>query len=137
MEYRIEADDSLGNMQVLKLLLQPLVENAIYHGVRAKRGRGCIVVSVQRADEDQMTFSVSDNGIGIEPEKLRALQADLSAGVRPATQSGGFGLFNVSQRIRLYYGTGLQITSVYREGTTVSFTIPCKEQENVSYISGR
>ena len=73
----------------------------------------------------------------IEPEKLRALQADLAAGVRPATQSGGFGLFNVSQRIRLYYGTGLQITSVYREGTTVSFTIPCKEQENVSYISGR
>lgn len=137
MEYRIEADESLGNMQVLKLLLQPLVENAIYHGVRAKRGRGCIVVSVQRTGEDQMTFSVSDNGIGIEPEKLRALQADLEAGVRPATQSGGFGLFNVSQRIRLYYGTGLQITSVYREGTTVSFTIPCKEQENVSYISGR
>lgn len=137
MEYRIEADESLGNMQVLKLLLQPLVENAIYYGVRAKRGRGRIVVSVQRTDKDQMTFSVSDNGIGIEPEKLRALQADLSAGVRPATQSGGFGLFNVSQRIRLYYGTELQITSVYWEGTTVSFTIPCKEQENVSYISGR
>lgn len=137
MEYRIEADESLGNMQVLKLLMQPLVENAIYHGVRAKRGRGRIVVSVQRTDKDQMTFSVSDNGIGIEPEKLRALQADLSAGVRPATQSGAFGLFNVSQRIRLYYGTELLITSVYREGTTVSFTISCKEQENVSYISGR
>lgn len=131
MEYRIETDDSLDQAPVLKLLLQPLVENAIYHGVRAKRGRGCIVVSVQRTGTDQMTFSVADNGIGIEPDKLRALQADLSAGVCAATASGGFGLFNVSQRIRLYYGASLQIASVYREGTTISFTIPCKEQENV------
>ena len=137
MEYRMEVDGSLGQMPVLKLLLQPLVENAIYHGVRAKRGRGTIVVSVQRSGADRMTFSVSDNGIGIGPEKLRALQAGLSAGVCPATASGGFGLYNVSQRIRLYYGAGLQITSVYREGTTVSFTIPCKEQDNVSYLSGR
>lgn len=138
MEYRIEADDSLAHMPVLKLLLQPLVENAIYHGVRAKRGRGrgCIVVRVRREAGDRMTFSVSDNGIGIQPDRLRALQADLSAGVCPATSSGGFGLYNVSQRIRLYYGTGLQITSVYQEGTTISFTIPCKEQDNVSNLSG-
>ena len=136
LEYNIEMDESLAQVPVLKLLLQPLVENAIYHGVRAKRGRGRIVVSALRAGAGHMTFSVADNGIGIEPDRLRALQDGLASGACPATPSGGFGLYNVAQRIRLYYGTGLQITSIYREGTTISFTIPCKEQENVSYLSG-
>lgn len=127
MSYRIEIEEALYQYQILKLLLQPLVENAIYHGIKKQRGRGMIVVKGIRNADNTMTFTVSDTGIGMKPEQLEQVRNSLMAERPP---SNGFGLYNVNQRIRLYYDApGLQISSTYREGTTISFTLPCRLKE--------
>lgn len=123
MQYQIEVDDALSHFPILKLLLQPLVENAIYHGIKNKRGRGTITVRGRLNPDCTMTFSVSDTGMGMTGERLAQVRAALQASDGP---QAGFGLYNVNQRIRLYYNNpGLQIESTYKAGTTVSFTIPC------------
>lgn len=123
MQYQIDVEDRLREYQILKLLLQPLVENAIYHGIKKKRGRGLITVTGRYNPGRTMTFTVSDTGIGMTEDRLREVRAMLDADSAPRT---GFGLYNVNQRIRLYYDNpGLTIESSYRSGTSISFTIPC------------
>ncbi|WP_283674683.1 sensor histidine kinase [Butyricicoccus sp. Marseille-Q5471] len=124
MQYEIDIDPSLSGCRMLKLMLQPLVENAIYHGVKQKRGRGMIRVTGRRAG-DRMRFSVEDNGMGMKHERLEALRRSL----RDPNAPGGYGLRNVEQRLRLYYHTGLAIESEYRVGTTVHFCLPCDMAE--------
>ena len=132
MQYRIDVDEELLSCSMLKLLLQPLVENALYHGIKSKRGRGTITITGRRNADQTMTFTVSDTGDGMTPERLAALQTTLTA---DRTPQSGFGLYNVNQRIRLYYGTGgLRIQSVYRAGTSVSFTIPCCTEQRREYV---
>jgi two-component system sensor histidine kinase YesM len=118
---------------LLKLLLQPLVENALYHGIKNKRGKGLITVHgwIEAHKEWEMTdwlcFSVEDDGIGMTAEQLAALknqteiQDDLSL-----SPSQSYGLYNVGKRLELYYNqTGLlEIQSVYKEGTKVTLRIP-------------
>lgn len=123
MQYQIDIDDKLRQHQILKLLLQPLVENAIYHGIKKKRGRGLITVTGRLNPDQTMTFSVSDTGMGMTEERLREIRTALASDHAPNT---GFGLYNVNQRIQLYYDNpGLNIESTYQKGTTISFTIPC------------
>ena len=123
MQYQIDIDSKLRQYKILKLLLQPLVENAIYHGIKKKRGRGLITVTGRLNPNQTMTFSVSDTGIGMTTERLQEIRVALASETAPGTS---FGLYNVNQRIQLYYDNpGLTIKSTYREGTTVSFTIPC------------
>ncbi|MDO4271311.1 MAG: sensor histidine kinase [Eubacteriales bacterium] len=126
MRYRIDVEDELRKYQILKLLLQPLVENAIYHGVKKKRGRGLITVTGRHNPDHTMTFTVADTGIGMTAERLAEIRAGLDSDDAPRA---GFGLYNVSRRIRLYYGgPGLRIESAYRSGTSISFTIPCQTE---------
>ena len=133
MRYEIEIDPSLAGQRMLKLMLQPLVENAIYHGVKRKRGRGLIRVTGWRQG-NEMCFAVEDDGLGMTPEQLAAVREGLR---RPAQYDpdtkGGYGLRNVEERLRLYYGQGLEIESVYRKGTRVSFRLPCGEQEEENH----
>ncbi|MFV0529018.1 MAG: sensor histidine kinase [Lachnospiraceae bacterium] len=126
MSYEIAIEDSLKDFLMLKLLLQPLVENAIYHGLKKKRSRGKIWITGTKREDDTMRFQVEDNGLGMTEERLSQVRKRLQQ--KQELEEGGFGIFNVNQRICLYYGgTGLEISSEYGKGTRVSFTLPCRD----------
>jgi len=112
------------------LTLQPLVENALYHGIKNKRSGGMITVRARRAGPDQVTLEIIDNGVGFTPYRLGRIRESLEddSGEILSSESG-FGLENVHRRIQLYYGRqyGLTVESKYQEGTRVTVTIPLKE----------
>ncbi|MBQ6514096.1 MAG: histidine kinase [Clostridia bacterium] len=131
LNYEIAIPDEIGSYYVLKLLLQPLVENALYHGIKYKRGGGWIRVRGEKQGEE-LVFSVSDTGRGMDPETLEMVRARMRESAPPKMTSGtgGFGLVNVNLRLRLYYNRpeGLRIESG-EEGTVVSFRVPCRLPE--------
>ncbi len=133
MDYEIDIPDEIGDYYILKLLLQPLVENALYHGIKIKRGGGIIKVSAKLQD-NYLIFSVRDTGSGMTPEQLKELKDKMKKGQPSVSEGGGggFGLVNVNLRIRLYYNQtdGLQIESS-EEGTTVSFRVPLRTREEI------
>jgi two-component system sensor histidine kinase YesM len=126
MDFKIEADEGVLNNTVLKLILQPLVENAIYHGIKNKRCGGTIVVRARQKNDNEVLLEVEDNGIGFTPEKLAQLQAELDDESGDIKLESGFGIGNVNQRIRLYYGRqyGLSVKSEYTTGTCATLVIP-------------
>lgn len=127
LTYSLDVDDDILSHTILKLMLQPLVENALYHGIKNKRGGGTITVRGHRLDEKRVLFEVEDNGIGIPPNELARLRANLAdSSRRDDIGEHGFGIYNVHQRIKLYYGKqfGLSIESELQRGTTVSLVIP-------------
>ena len=97
IEYKV--DENLLDILMLKLILQPLVENAVHHGMRQKEGKGELCISVQALDDKLMEVSVRDNGVGIPEDKIRLL---LEGGYK--TSKSGFGLHSVKQRVELFYG---------------------------------
>lgn len=123
LQFEIPIAKELFEYSVPKLTLQPLVENALYHGIKNKRGGGKIVVE-GHMENGLIVLSVRDNGIGIRKEDLKRLRTSIAK-----DKHVGFGLVNLNERIRLYYGEeyGLQIDSVYGEGTTVTVKFPAKE----------
>jgi two-component system sensor histidine kinase YesM len=125
LDYSIEYEQDMGEKIILKLLLQPLVENALYHGIKNKRGQGTIRVR-GRQEAGFLCFIVSDNGIGITGDQLENIRAQLRKPPAPDAQTAIYGLYNVSRRLELYYGRQdlLEINSVYREGTAVTLRIP-------------
>jgi len=139
LEYEVEPiPEGLEKTYMLKLLLQPLVENALYHGIKARRGGGRITVSL-RQEAGLMNFTVSDTGKGMTPEQLAEVIKMLNEAkptVQEAMEPGhsGFGLRNVDMRIRLYYRKeeGLRIASG-PGGTEVSFTIPIRSREEIDH----
>ena len=133
MRYEIDIPDEIGEYYMLKLLLQPLVENALYHGIKIKRGGGSIRV-VGRLVENMLEFSVSDTGTGMTTEQLQELNERMKEGQPTVSRgTGGFGLVNVNLRIRLYYNQseGLKIVSD-ENGTMVSFRVPCRTKEEIA-----
>ena len=132
MDYEIDIPDDIGDIYILKLLLQPLVENAIYHGIKIKRGGGKICVS-GRLQDGKLVFCVKDTGLGMTPEQLQELNERMKKGQPTVSEGGGgFGLVNVNLRIRLYYNQtdGLRIESG-AGGTSVSFAVPCRTREEI------
>jgi two-component system sensor histidine kinase YesM len=115
----------MANSQILKLVLQPLVENALYHGIKNKRGRGLLSVKGWRENK-RLCFSVEDNGIGMTEEKLANIMKQINGTVDPEDLNNVYGLYNVNKRLGLYYDTStkLEITSRYKVGTTVYFSVP-------------
>ena len=139
LDYEVDECEELQNIYMPKLLLQPLVENALYHGIKTKRGGGRIEVRV-KVGRGTLTFTVKDNGKGMSVERLMAVQESLqeetTMPVQQAMEPGylGFGLRNVDLRIRLFYRKqkGLTIRSDC-DGTEVSFTIPIKTREEIDH----
>lgn len=139
VDYHISEDSK--DVPLLKLLLQPLVENAIIHGMEGKSSGGSLVISSRIEKGHTVVISVQDNGPGIKEERLRYIQHELEMmGSRSVPASSRdedhvkdlFGLRNVLSRMKLYYGREAQLTvhSVSGEGTTVTISIPldrCKE----------
>ena len=132
LEYEIAIPEELYEYEIIKLTLQPLVENALYHGIKNKRGGGHIRVSGALC-QDVMIFKVQDDGIGMDGARLAQVCAMLRDGEQGPEQeeTGGFGLFNVNQRIQLNYGReyGLKIQSTYGQGTEIWVRIPCRAEK--------
>jgi two-component system, sensor histidine kinase YesM len=127
LDYKIEVDEAILSGTILKLTLQPLVENALYHGIKNKRSGGTIIVRAKCAGPDQVMLEIIDDGVGFTPYRLGRILASLAddSAIIPYSDSG-FGLENVHKRIQLYYGKqyGLTVQSKYLEGTRVMVTIP-------------
>ncbi|TVY01276.1 sensor histidine kinase [Cohnella terricola] len=123
LNYRIEVDESLYGYATVKLLLQPLVENALIHGLRNKRGPGTIRI-IGAEDSDLLYLFVIDDGIGMEAEAARSILLESPEGERKS----GFGLASTNKRIKLYFGEsyGLRIESG-PEGTKVEISLPKNE----------
>ena len=123
LEYDIQIDQVLYDYQILKLTLQPVVENALYHGIKYKRAKGYIHVNGEKTGE-LIRLTVRDNGAGMEEKELEELRKEIS---RPCKETEkGFGLANVNERIHMYFGEqyGLSIQSVKDRGTIVEILIP-------------
>jgi two-component system sensor histidine kinase YesM len=131
MDYKIEVDERVAGNTILKLILQPLVENALYHGIKNKRQGGTIIVRAKQKDENQVLLEVEDDGIGFTPDKLAQLQTELEDDSGDIKLESGFGIGNVNKRIRLYYGKqyGISIQSEYSTGTCVTLVIPARRDE--------
>ena len=136
LDYEIDVPQSMYNHQILKLLVQPLVENAIYHGIKHRRGRGLIRVT-GREQDGRMLLTVQDNGAGMTAERLRQVLDSLECDAPADGEHGCYGLFNVNKRIQLYYNQpeGVRIESD-ETGTTVSLCVPFGRVEDVQGLSG-
>ncbi|MEP7136767.1 MAG: sensor histidine kinase [Chloroflexota bacterium] len=132
LDFKIEVDQNVVENTILKLILQPLVENALYHGIKNKRQGGTISVRARRKSEDEVLLEVADDGIGFTPEKLARLRAELNDDSGDIKMESGYGIGNVNKRIRLYYGKqyGLSIQSEYNTGTCVTLVIPAKMERS-------
>ncbi|MDQ0231193.1 cache domain-containing sensor histidine kinase [Metabacillus malikii] len=126
LEVTFDFNDEIVDYSILKITLQPLVENAIYHGIKNKRGKGLVSIRGDFTEDGDICIEVIDNGIGIKEEQLTKIQHQLRTGTKGKKTSGGFGMFNVQKRIQLYYGSqyGLTIESSYQIGTYIRLTIP-------------
>ena len=128
MEYILDIDPGLHDAMLPKLTLQPLVENALYHGIKLKRAKGTIRIT-GRLEDGCVLLRVEDNGVGITPQRLAQLRDAMERQERV-----GFGLSAVNQRLRLQFGPeyGLRIHSEEGLGTTVTARIPYTRKEAVS-----
>lgn len=124
LQYEICVPNSLCEYLIPKITIQPLVENALYHGIKNKRGLGKIEIS-GKIESSYFTLQIKDNGIGIKEERLRQVQNQIFN--KKTEESDVYGVYNVNERIRLNFGEayGITIESTYGEGTVVSVRLPC------------
>jgi len=126
LNYEIDIPEELGRYMIPKITIQPLVENALYHGIKNKRGSGNIHIRGSRQD-NLLVIEIEDDGIGISKERLW----QVNDGIRKKVLTGKdiYGLYNVNERIRLNFGEeyGINIESTYGEGTVVRIQLPCTE----------
>ncbi len=129
--YQIEAEPEVLSLASLKLMLQPLVENAIYHGMEFMDGDGEIVVKAWR-QEGNLRFTIEDNGLGMTTEQAAGLLTGRTHG--SSRRGSGIGVKNVNERIRLYFGEeyGLVIWSEPDEGTKVEICLPAVPFEKLA-----
>ena len=123
LEYEIHIDPALYQYWILKMTLQPLVENALYHGIKNKRDKGTIRITGMLREQD-ILLTVSDDGIGMDAETLEKLRVAIT---KPCKDTdSGFGMANVNERIRMNFGVeyGLTLNSSPGGGTKVTVRIP-------------
>lgn len=123
LDYSMEIQPGIEDLYVQKLILQPVVENAIYHGIKAAGERGLIEIRGFR-EGDKVFFVIADDGVGMDAEQLRRLNDRFKNGTESSKE--GYGLYNVDQRIRLTFGPdyGVHVDSTLGYGTVVTITCP-------------
>jgi len=123
LEYDIQIDKVLYDYQILKLTLQPVVENALYHGIKYKRAKGYIHITGEK-EGNVIHLAVRDDGAGMEEDEVKALQEEMQSPGKEKDR--GFGLANVNERIQMYFGQdyGITIRSKKGKGTLVEISIP-------------
>lgn len=119
----------IDKLRILPLLLQPIVENAIVHGLEGNESKGCVWIAVY-VSEEKLCIDISDNGGGIDEETLAKVNYKVQNYTRERHTSS-IGLYNINRRIKLNYGEeyGLQLFSTYGEGTKVCVTLPVLREE--------
>jgi len=131
LNYRLDVDESVLEAKVIKLIIQPMVENAIYHGIKQLKGQGLIIVSAH-AEEQKLFITISDNGVGFDKGTLDGTLDFASK------DESGIGINNVKDRIKLFFGSeyGINIKSIVQGEaipeengipgmrTTVTLTLP-------------
>ena len=150
LELEVKVQENLLSLKVPRILLQPIVENSIVHGLEGRETGGKVEISITRSNQ-HVYIQVSDDGIGIEEEKLRQINEDLR-NIRRGFQGGvvgkggmskagmGVSLLNIQERIHLLYGReyGLYLQSLENAGTDVCMVLPRElsvKQEEESFIS--
>ena len=128
LEFSMEISPDIREERILNLILQPIVENAIYHGIKNKAGKGLIQIT-GRIQEDDILLEVADNGVGMTQDMVQHI-FDMSREYEKK-KNGGVGIYNVHLRIRLYYGEkyGLTFLSKEGEGTVVKIRLARYMQE--------
>jgi two-component system sensor histidine kinase YesM len=124
-EYIIDIEDpEIMDKHIPKLILQPIVENSIYHGLLPADKNGLIIIKGLRENKN-IYFKIVDNGVGIAPEKVEEINKILKGELKIDDQQKYFGLRNVNQRLKLMYGgsSGLQVESIENEKTMVTIRI--------------
>ncbi|PEC49507.1 sensor histidine kinase [Bacillus sp. AFS096315] len=132
--WEISVEPNLLAIKIPKLLIQPLVENAIMHGIESSREQGIVLVKIKRInDSSNLLVTVKDNGPGINREALNALNLAIKNDNISSFKGMGMALTNVNKRIKLYYEGydlgGLRLESEIGKGTTVLFEVPDKGGE--------
>lgn len=139
IRYHIDVDVALLEYKILPLVIQPIVENSIIHGLEIKEGEGNIVIRAQRTDREVL-LSVEDDGLGIPAEKLQTMRQRLN---RYDERGRHIGVANVHQRVRLKYGEayGVEIESAVNQFTRVIIHLPRQErtqaEETGDSLSGK
>ncbi len=130
LSYTIENQVRNPDVLILKMILQPLIENAVYHGTKFVRRVGKISVTVTELPT-WVQMTVTDNGAGIDSERLTEIQKNLRQNSDP-DPSSGYGLYNVYRRLLLNYGSEAQMTinSQHMRGTQVTISVPKKEESS-------
>ena len=130
IEVFIDNSEVSDDFMIPKLIIQPLVENAVKHGIENKKGKGIIHIKIYRLD-NTIKIIVCDNGIGIESEKLDSIQKQLASKEKATKEDHSIGVKNVHERIILQYGQdyGLKIESTFKKGTVASIDIPTSVDE--------
>ena len=140
----IEADEGLLGMKTLKMLLQPIVENAVFHGLEQKIGNGIVRITVQSLADNRVRYIIQDNGCGMDERQLQELLQRLKKSdvlVQAVTDDKqGIGLANIYRRIKLFYGdeAEMEIQSQLNVGTIISISIPvhddAEQVEDTSHV---
>ncbi|GAB2572339.1 cache domain-containing sensor histidine kinase [Gracilibacillus alcaliphilus] len=131
LQYRIQVEDSIKSVPVLKFILQPIVENAIYHGIKERRGAGTIEMEAWQEKGD-IKIQIKDDGKGMTEEQVTDMRATLREAVQRTEKpeetrnKKGYGMLNVQARIQLTHGEGygMAIDSKENVGTTVTILLP-------------
>jgi len=124
--YKISVDDSIKDCQMLRFLLQPILENAIVHGISPQKINGRIIIS-GKIKGDRLIFDISDTGVGIPPHVLEKINKRLSDDTLSDDEEGhGIGLANINRRLKLFYGdeSSIKINSVLNMGTFITISFP-------------